>query len=282
MSPAGFTSSPSRSSVCVWIQSRMSPSWLETHVARELGAERRRQAAATRASRSLIDAGTAESGRSRFSRWHVRPVDHADAPATIAGAQQCAEIRHHASFSLPLPSSPDRARGNGMCACGRSHHISRSRCQWLVARELVGEGRSAFSARPAPWDSRRSTKSRMPKASPPSRRRSGRTRARGTSARRTSARDTGTTPRRGRSTTSVRCCEGAQSCGAKMIVGSAGGAGLDQAVDRYFEIARADGSAVTGLAKVRVARIYSELSLDWLRTRVDRASTARRPVAVDS
>src|SRR5437870_9741503 len=32
--------------------------------------------------------------------------------------------------------------------------------------------------------------------------------------------------------------KGAQACGAKVIVGSAGGAGLDQAVDLYFEIVR--------------------------------------------
>jgi hypothetical protein len=64
--------------------------------------------------------------------------------------------------------------------------------------------------------------------------------------------------------------EGAESCGAKVIVGSAGGAGLDQAVDRYFAIV-ARVAQRAGFRKRKVARIYSELSLDWLSARVERS-----------
>lgn len=68
----------------------------------------------------------------------------------------------------------------------------------------------------------------------------------------------------------VRMLKGARSCGAKMIVGSAGGAGLDQAVDLYHEvIARA--TRREGLGPIKVARIYSEVSRDWLKQRLDRA-----------
>src|SRR5207247_2445961 len=52
--------------------------------------------------------------------------------------------------------------------------------------------------------------------------------------------------------------------GARMIVGSAGGAGLDQAVDLYFELVKA-AIRRENLGPLRVARIYSEVTKDWLR-----------------
>ena len=58
--------------------------------------------------------------------------------------------------------------------------------------------------------------------------------------------------------------KGARSCGARMIVGSAGGAGLDQAVDLYFELVNA-AIRRENLGPLRVARIYSEVTKDWLR-----------------
>jgi hypothetical protein len=67
----------------------------------------------------------------------------------------------------------------------------------------------------------------------------------------------------------ARMLRGAREVGAKVIVGSAGGAGLDEAVDLYrdlvVEIARSDG-----LGALRVACIYSEVGSDWLRERLDR------------
>jgi hypothetical protein len=64
--------------------------------------------------------------------------------------------------------------------------------------------------------------------------------------------------------------KGARKCGARMIVGSAGGAGLDQAVDLYFDIV---STAIRrdGVGPLKVARIYSELNRDWLMERIDRA-----------
>jgi hypothetical protein len=70
--------------------------------------------------------------------------------------------------------------------------------------------------------------------------------------------------------------EGAQSCGAKVIVGSAGGAGLDQAVDRYFDII-AKVARRRGMGKLRVARIYSELTRDWLAERLGRSGLLGAP-----
>ena len=62
--------------------------------------------------------------------------------------------------------------------------------------------------------------------------------------------------------------KGARACGARMIVGSAGGAGLDQAVDLYYEIVSAAIKS-EGLGPLTVARIYSQVTLDWLRARVE-------------
>jgi hypothetical protein len=70
--------------------------------------------------------------------------------------------------------------------------------------------------------------------------------------------------------------EGAQSCGAKVIVGSAGGAGLDQAVDRYFDII-ARVAKRRGMGKLKVARIYSELAIDWLAERLGRSTLLGAP-----
>ncbi len=70
--------------------------------------------------------------------------------------------------------------------------------------------------------------------------------------------------------------EGARSCGAKVIVGSAGGAGLDQAVDRYFDII-AKVARNRGMGKLKVARIYSELTLDWLAERLGRSELLGAP-----
>jgi hypothetical protein len=69
---------------------------------------------------------------------------------------------------------------------------------------------------------------------------------------------------------------GAHACGARVIVGSAGGAGLDQAVDLYFGLV-ADAVEREGLGPLTVARIYSELSPDWLRARLDRVSPLGAP-----
>jgi Acyclic terpene utilisation family protein AtuA len=69
---------------------------------------------------------------------------------------------------------------------------------------------------------------------------------------------------------------GARACGARVIVGSAGGAGLDQAVDLYFRLV-ADAVEREGLGPLRVARIYSELGPEWLRARLDRASRLGAP-----
>jgi hypothetical protein len=69
---------------------------------------------------------------------------------------------------------------------------------------------------------------------------------------------------------------GAHRCGARVIVGSAGGAGLDQAVDLYFDLVAA---AVRRhrLGPLKVARIYSQVTTDWLRQRLDRASPLGAP-----
>lgn len=61
---------------------------------------------------------------------------------------------------------------------------------------------------------------------------------------------------------------GARRCGARMIVGSAGGAGLDQAVDLYFDIVRAAVHR-DRLGPLKVARIYSQVTQDWLKARID-------------
>jgi hypothetical protein len=58
--------------------------------------------------------------------------------------------------------------------------------------------------------------------------------------------------------------KGARSCGARMIVGSAGGAGLDQAVDLYFELVSA-ATRRERLGPLKVARIYSQVTKGWLR-----------------
>lgn len=70
--------------------------------------------------------------------------------------------------------------------------------------------------------------------------------------------------------------EGARSCDAKVIVGSAGGAGLDQAVDRYFDIVT-KVARHRGMGKLTVARIYSELTLDWLASRLERSESLGAP-----
>jgi hypothetical protein len=61
---------------------------------------------------------------------------------------------------------------------------------------------------------------------------------------------------------------GARKCGARMIVGSAGGAGLDQAVDLYFDLVRA-AIRRDALGPLKVARIYSQVSHDWLKRKVE-------------
>ncbi len=69
---------------------------------------------------------------------------------------------------------------------------------------------------------------------------------------------------------------GARRCGARMIVGSAGGAGLDQAVDRYFDlVARAARREDAG--RLKIARIYSEIGPDWLGKRLDRVRPLGAP-----
>ena len=70
--------------------------------------------------------------------------------------------------------------------------------------------------------------------------------------------------------------KGARQCGARMIVGSAGGAGLDQAVDLYFDILSA-AIKREGLGPLKVARIYSQVTLDWLRARVECSSPLGAP-----
>ena len=60
---------------------------------------------------------------------------------------------------------------------------------------------------------------------------------------------------------------GARSCGARMIVGSAGGAGLDQAVDLYFDIV-SEAIRRERLGPLKVGRIYSQVSPNWLRERM--------------
>ena len=79
----------------------------------------------------------------------------------------------------------------------------------------------------------------------------------------------------------VTMLKGARSCGAKMIVGSAGGAGLDQAVDLYFEIV-SDAIRRDKLGPLKVARIYSEVSRDWLFERLDKSSPLGAPWALTS
>jgi hypothetical protein len=69
---------------------------------------------------------------------------------------------------------------------------------------------------------------------------------------------------------------GARECRAKVIVGSAGGAGLDQAVDLYFDIV-AKCARRDALGPLKVARIYSELTLDWLGARLDRSGLLGAP-----
>ena len=69
---------------------------------------------------------------------------------------------------------------------------------------------------------------------------------------------------------------GAHRCGARVIVGSAGGAGLDQAVDLYFNLVAA-AVRRDGLGPLKVARIYSQVTTDWLRQRLDRASRLGAP-----
>ncbi len=61
--------------------------------------------------------------------------------------------------------------------------------------------------------------------------------------------------------------KGARSCGARMIVGSAGGAGLDQAVDLYFDIV-ASAIRRDKLGPLKVARIYSQVGKDWLQDHI--------------
>ncbi|TMF37319.1 MAG: DUF1446 domain-containing protein [Chloroflexi bacterium] len=60
---------------------------------------------------------------------------------------------------------------------------------------------------------------------------------------------------------------GARACGARMIVGSAGGAGLDKAVDLYFDLVSATIRRER-LGPLKIARIYSQVTKDWLRDRV--------------
>jgi hypothetical protein len=70
--------------------------------------------------------------------------------------------------------------------------------------------------------------------------------------------------------------KGARSCGARMIVGSAGGAGLDQAVDLYFDIV-ASAIRREKLGHLKVARIYSQVGKDWLRDHIDRSMPLGAP-----
>lgn len=68
----------------------------------------------------------------------------------------------------------------------------------------------------------------------------------------------------------------ASACGARVIVGSAGGAGRDHAVDLYSEIVR-DVIRRDGLGPLKVARIYSEVDRDWLLARLDRTRPLGAP-----
>jgi hypothetical protein len=72
---------------------------------------------------------------------------------------------------------------------------------------------------------------------------------------------------------------GARRSGAVTIVGSAGGAGLDQAVDLYFELV-AGAVRREGLGPLKVARIYSELSREWLLDRLERSVPLGAPWAL--
>jgi len=74
----------------------------------------------------------------------------------------------------------------------------------------------------------------------------------------------------------VTMLKGARSCGARMIVGSAGGAGLDQAVDLYFDIV-SEAIRRDKLGPLKVARIYSEVSREWLLERLDRTRPLGAP-----
>jgi hypothetical protein len=69
---------------------------------------------------------------------------------------------------------------------------------------------------------------------------------------------------------------GATRCGARVLVGSAGGAGLDNAVDRYFEIV-SEIVHREGLGPLKVALIHSEVDREWLRARLDRISPLGAP-----
>jgi Acyclic terpene utilisation family protein AtuA len=69
---------------------------------------------------------------------------------------------------------------------------------------------------------------------------------------------------------------GAKKCGAKVIIGSAGGAGLSNAVDRYFDIV-SEVVRNDSLGPLKVARIYSEVDKEWLLSRLDRISPLGAP-----
>jgi hypothetical protein len=70
--------------------------------------------------------------------------------------------------------------------------------------------------------------------------------------------------------------KGARQCGAKVVVGSAGGAGLNKAVDLYFEIV-SEIVRKEGLGPFKVARIYSEVDREWLNARLARISPLGAP-----
>jgi hypothetical protein len=70
--------------------------------------------------------------------------------------------------------------------------------------------------------------------------------------------------------------KGAARCGAKVVIGSAGGAGRDEAVDFYFEMV-AEIIRDNRIGPLKVARIYTQVDRDWLRARVDRSRPLGAP-----
>jgi hypothetical protein len=78
----------------------------------------------------------------------------------------------------------------------------------------------------------------------------------------------------------VRMLRGARDAGAKVLVGSAGGAGLDASVDLYRELV-AEIVDAERLGPFRIACIYSEVSRAWLSERLDRITPLGAPWQAD-
>jgi hypothetical protein len=73
-----------------------------------------------------------------------------------------------------------------------------------------------------------------------------------------------------------RMVRAAVQCGAKVVVGSAGGAGLDSAVDFHFNLIE-QLVRKEDLGQLRVARIYSEVGSEWLHERLGRMEQLGAP-----